>query len=425
MKKVQLSLLAIMAMFFTLSLSVVSCKEDEVEEEVDTVLTGEISADKKLTSDKVWVIKGDVKVKSGVTLTIEAGTTIEAVSSTISYLLIEQGAKIMAEGTATNPIVFTADKKESGAWGSLHICGKAPINLSGGTGSSEIGDAVYGGTDANDNSGVLKYCRFEYTGINLDEEHEANGLTLYGVGAGTTIEYVQIFHGTDDGIEFFGGTVNVKYAYVYGATDDCFDWTYGWSGKGQYWLAKQIEGEGDRGIEADNSGKSNTATPYSNPTLSQVTLIGAGSVESRGMKLREGTKAQIYNVIVTGFKDRSIDVEHNQSILNLNDGSLKVDYAYIDTTVTGKVFNYSVSKVKADTDVNTDGKIDDKDLINDPNAPIINVDMKFEKSANVKRGAETTALSMDGGKDAASLDAFFTADSKIGSGDGWLAGWTK
>ena len=105
---------------------------------------------------------------------------------------------------------MTSEKKEAGAWGGLHICGKAPINVEGGKGTSEIGDAPYGGDDAADNSGVLKYIRLEYTGYAFSEESESNGVSFYGVGNGTTVEHLQAYKGSDDGFEWFGGTVNVK-----------------------------------------------------------------------------------------------------------------------------------------------------------------------------------------------------------------------
>ena len=426
MKKVNVSI-ALIAIGFGLSLSFNSCKEkgDDITPITDTIISGEITVDKTLTNDATWYIRGDVKVKAGATLTIEPGTTVIAQSDVVSYILIEQGAKIMAEGTATEPITFTSDVKESGSWGGIHICGKAPINVSGGTGSSEIGDAVYGGTIADDNSGSIKYCRIEYSGIALDEEHEANGLTLYGVGSATEIDYIQIYIGADDGIEFFGGTVNITHAYVYGAEDDCFDWTQGWVGKGQYWLAVQIDGKGDRGIEADNSSSNNLATPYSNPTLSQITLMGSGTEESRGVKLREGTKAQIYNIIVTGFSERSIDVEHNQTITNLNDGTLELDYAYISEDVTGDVFKYSKSKVPSTTDENGDGVVDSLDQISDSNGPSASTDKKFETSTNVSVGSDIEDYTLTGGKNATTIDSFFATDSNIGSGNAWINGWTK
>ncbi|MFW5851989.1 MAG: hypothetical protein ACOCWB_07185 [Bacteroidota bacterium] len=422
MKKVQLHV-AIAAISLVLGMMFTSCKEDDPdtpENNTDTILTGEITEDLTLTSDQTWYLRGDVHVVAPATLTIEEGTEIIAQSDVVTYLLIEQGAKIDAVGTATKPIVFTADVKESGAWGSIHICGKAPINVQGGAGSSEIGDAAYGGSAANDNSGKMKYCILEYTGTSLDEEHESNGLSLYGVGNGTTLEYIQIYKGDDDGIEFFGGTVNIKYAMVYGAKDDCFDWTQGWTGKGQYLLAKQIPGIGDRGFEGDNNSKDNAASPFANPTLANITLVGGyenGEEAGKyGMKLREGTKGKIYNAVVTGFDKRSIHVEHNQTLTNVNNGHLVVDYAVLNSDVSDAVIKYSVSKV-----------MDGDTEIDDPDGPTVEENSKFETSSNVtiEVVAKSTSATFTGGKDVSSDDSWFESDSKIGSGDSWLDGWAR
>lgn len=409
MKKANL-FYVLMAVMTLVSLTFTGCKDDEEEEEnpvTEETLSGDITADKTLSASKTYYIDGAVHVKTGATLTIEPGTEIIAHSDAISYLLIEKGAKIMAEGTAAKPIVFTADTKESGAWGSLHICGDAPINVEGGAGSSEIGEAPYGGNNAADNSGVVKYCRFEYTGTALDAEHESNGLSLYGVGSGTTLEYIQIYEGNDDGIEFFGGTVNIKYVYVYGAGDDSFDWTEGWSGKGQYMLAEQKAGKGDRGIEGDNNGNNNQATPYANPTLSQVTLIGGGDADGYGMKLREGTKGNINNIIVTGFAKRTIHFEHDQTLNNINDGSLNVDYAYLNDQVSDMVVKYSESEGSADIEIDAAKKVEDKSTV------------------TVTTVASDKTATYTGGTQATGIDSWFSADDKIGSGFDWASGWTK
>jgi hypothetical protein len=130
--------------------------------------------------------------------------------------------------------------------------------------------------------------------------------------------------GGDDGFEFFGGTVNASYLVSTGSKDDSFDWTYGWSGNGSYWIAEQAADEGDRGIEADNQGGANGATPFSNPTLTNITINGRGVAASTdGMKLREGTKGNISNVMIDGFKD-ALEVEHDQTVTNAADGSLSL-----------------------------------------------------------------------------------------------------
>jgi hypothetical protein len=303
-------------------------------------ITGTITENTTLSKGNNYILKAGVHVKQGATLTIEEGVTVKSDPNepVAAYLLIEPGAKINAVGTENAPIVFTSGKAnpKTQDWGGIILTGKAPINVEGGAAASEMGAGVtYGGTNANDNSGVMKYVRVEYTGKKSNADKEHNGFTFEGVGAGTILEHLSVFKGADDGIEFFGGTVNLKYAVVYGAEDDSFDWTYGWSGKGQFWVAIQGDDYADRAIEADNNGKNNSASPFSNPMLSNLTLVGstkaqtddgAGSIEAgktRAMKLREGTKGKLQNIVAYGFHS-GIEVEHDQTFANMNDGSLSL-----------------------------------------------------------------------------------------------------
>ena len=156
------------------------------------------------------------------------------------YILVKQGGKINAVGTPDKPIVMTSEKEEPGAWGGIHICGRAHTNAEGGKGSSEIGGAVYGGNDDADNSGTLQYIRLEYTGFAFDEEHEANGISFYGVGNGTIVDHCQAYKGSDDGFEFFGGSVNVSNLVAVSCSDDSFDWTEAGTAKAPTsWLTKK------------------------------------------------------------------------------------------------------------------------------------------------------------------------------------------
>ncbi len=292
-------------------------------------LNGDITEDMTLEKENPngetieWTLSGGVHVKDGVTLTIEPGVTISSdPNETVAYLLIEQGGKIVADGTADEPIVFTSGQSNParGDWGGIIICGKAPINK-GTTATAEVGDVIYGGSDAADNSGTLRYVRVEYTGNAINDEKEHNGFTFNGVGSGTTAEYLQAYMGGDDGFEWFGGTVDCSYLISSGSKDDSFDWTYGWSGNGNEWIAEQASDEGDRGIEADNQSGANAVTPFSNPTLTNITLSGRSNSNSDGMKLREGTKGNISNVVITGFKD-GVEIQHNQTVSNAASGSL-------------------------------------------------------------------------------------------------------
>lgn len=307
----------------------------------DVTISGEITADKTIRAIDKNTLKGGVHVKAGATLTIEKGTTITAdAAESVAYILVEQGAKLIADGTADAPIIMTSSDPKRGSWGGLILCGKAPIG--GGTRTAEVGNVTYGGTDAADNSGILRYIRVEYTGNAINSEKEHNGITFNGVGNGTVVSHCQAYYGNDDGFEWFGGTVNCNNLVSIGCKDDCFDWTYGFTGTLSFLYAKQAADEGDRGIEADNDSKANDNAPFSNPTLSNVTLIGRGaSFGTDGMKLREGTKGNISNVLIEGFKE-SVDLEHNQTFDNAASGGLKV--SNVKTTGDEKALKYSAMK---------------------------------------------------------------------------------
>ena len=299
-------------------------------------LSGEIDSDLILTSDNCYELVGGVSVLDGVTITIEAGTRIVAGQTTdgiYSYLLINQGATIIAEGTASQPIVFTSNQAtpNPGDWGGLIIAGRAPINR-GETATAEVANISYGGTNAADNSGIVRYVRLEYTGGRINADSEYNGLSLYGVGSGTTLEYIQTYLGNDDGIEFYGGTVDLKYAVSTGAQDDSFDWTDGWVGRGQFWVVQQTSLEGDKGIEADNLSSTPDAIPFSYPTISNVTLLGAedGDGENKGIEFRAGTKVAAYNMIIKGFPGKGVEVDDDQTLINLNNGEVEVRNSIID-----------------------------------------------------------------------------------------------
>ncbi|MDD4516406.1 hypothetical protein [Massilibacteroides sp.] len=318
-------------------------------------LKGELTKDLTLKNGQTYYLTGGFHVKSGATLTIEPGVRLIAKDDDIvDYILIEQGAKINAEGTASNPIVMTSEKTEAGAWGGLHICGKAKINVSGGTAKSEIGDATYGGNDDADNSGKLRYIRLEYTGYAFDEEHEANGVTFYGVGSGTTVEYLQAYQGSDDGFEWFGGAVNVKYLIATSCSDDSFDWTQGWRGKGQFLVAYQENqttlGYGcDCLIEADNDSKVFTASPTSAPILANLTLIGNNSdTNKRGIRLRAGTQVKIYNALVSG-KANTLTTETAETETALDNGTSVLNNVWLATAFSSQEGIFTSDKFNAAT----------------------------------------------------------------------------
>lgn len=399
---------ATMALIAGVSLFATSCSsgEDPVNNPGDGgedtyVLDSDITENVTLETGKTYTLNGGVHVKSGATLTIQPGVTIVAQhDETVDYILIEQGAKIDAQGTAAQPIVMTSEKKEAGAWGGLHICGYAHTN--NGSGKSEIGNAPYGGNNDADNSGTLKYIRLEYTGYAFDEEHEANGVSFYGVGNGTTVEHLQAYQGSDDGFEFFGGSVNVKYMVVTSCSDDSFDWTEGWNGKAQFLVAYQ-EGESSLGyacdclMECDNNGTNNAATPVAHPTIANATLIGNGG-DAQGVRLRAGTQVELYNTIITG-KGKPLTVETNETENALKDGTSKLEYVAISGELSSKQGIYT----------NADFAQATGNLTN----------QEFSWTGKY-------VGTLDGGKDL-SADSFFTKTDYKGavkSGDDWTSGWT-
>jgi len=290
-------------------------------------LKGTYTSNLLLTSDKLWVLQGGVFVgndnKQNSVLTIQPGSKIIGQSGA-DFLVITRGSQIRAEGTADRPIVFTAAKTEgrtSGSWGGLILNGNAPINSCKNTTSiceaeGEGSTGFYGGNNVADNSGVLKYVRVEFAGYQITPDNELNGIAFQGVGNGTIVDYVQVHKNADDGVEFFGGTVNVKHLVLTGNQDDSLDWTSGWTGKVQFVMIEQYSDEADSGFEADNLSSPMNAEPRSNSEISNVTLIGSGKAGAKGgygMMLRKGTGAIIQNAIVTNFKKSCIDIDDNET----------------------------------------------------------------------------------------------------------------
>lgn len=285
------------------------------------ILTGTLTKDTMLTANRRWLLRGTVFVGDGMNrtvLTIEPGTTIIGEVNTTGVLVIRRSSQIQAVGTRERPIVFTSEKpvgmRARGDWGGVIINGRARINRCGMSPCEAFGEGgtgFFGGDDDADDSGTLRYVRIEFAGRLLSPENELNGLALQGVGSGTTIDHVQVHFGQDDGIEFFGGAVNVKYVLVTGADDDSFDWTDGWRGKAQFVIAQQYPGNGDNGIEADNYGENPMVMPRSKPTLSNVTLIGSpdSTNSDDGMLLRAGTGGLVSNTIVYGWNASCFNID--------------------------------------------------------------------------------------------------------------------
>lgn len=318
---------------------------------------GTKTADFTLEIGKEYVLTEALIMTDGTMLTIPAGVVIKANTGAGNYIAIAQGAKIMAEGTSTDPIVLTSNESTpaAGDWGGLIILGKAPINsVVGGdaTSSSEIGGLPYGGSDAADNSGNIRYLRVEYSGGAADASSENNGFSFYGVGNGTSVAYIQAFQGKDDGIEFFGGTVNASFISVVGCQDDSVDWTEGFSGT----LTNVYVEHGvshDKAFECDgfNTDIGNNSNPqyFSKPTVNNVTIVGRGSATgNEAVRLRAGTQGIFSNMLIQGFEegfDLDGDLGDSPTGQGVIDGNLNV------TDVT---FSDVILKMKNDTEFTFD-----------------------------------------------------------------------
>jgi hypothetical protein len=329
------------------SLFMTSCSDDENNSNKSTFvldrenLKGEINDGTVTLESGTYKLTGKLIVKETAKLVIKPGVIIEATDATtdglVRYIAIAQGGEIDVQGIASNPVIMTSSVKQPGSWGGLVICGKAPINK-GLTASAEVSELTYGGAISNDNSGSIRYLRLEYTGYAYNSEKEFNGLSLFGVGSGTLIEYVQSYEGSDDAFEWFGGTVNAKYLVAFNGSnsvgDDIFDWTEGWTGTGEYWYGKRTNA-GNRGIEADNNSNNHTATPISNPTLRNITLIGNGDTgsEPQAIKLRVGTNVNFDNLVLSNWKT-GFDIQHNESLAFVTAGSLKATNVRFDNVTT-------------------------------------------------------------------------------------------
>lgn len=299
----------------------------------DNILSGSLTGEQTLEA-KEYILNGTVVIEDGGRLNIPAGTTIKAREGFSSYLLVAQGGKLYAEGTATNPVVFTANTTSptSGYWGGIIINGRAPISGTNAdmndTGLTEIDNNYrYGGSIANDNSGVLSYVQILYAGARSTADIEHNGLTLNGVGNGTTIENLYILESADDAIEFFGGTVNVTNLLAVNPDDDMFDFTQGYSGtlKNCYgvWESNYTSTEADpRGIEADGNldGIYPSHLRQSDFRVENMTIVNNAANTQNNVdrmqdviKIRRGAKATIINALVKGTGG-TVD------LIDMNDG---------------------------------------------------------------------------------------------------------
>ena len=333
------------------------------------IITGVINENVELPKGK-YILKGYVYVNNRAFIRFAPGSIIFGDTIQKGALIVEQNAKIFAEGTATEPIIFTSGKapgqRKPGDWGGIAIAGNARTNRST-TPILEGGiNAVYGGSLDNDNSGILKYVRIEFAGIAADPNSEINGLTLGGVGRGTVIENVQVSYGNDDAYEFFGGTVNCKNLIAFATADDDFDFDFGYVGNIQFGVSLRDPrfvdgGDAGNGIECDNDGAGSTATPRTRPMLSNFTFCGPnGATGTLGnhnfnTRFRRSTQFVLINSILMGYQKGGFQFETDATAQSYIDGTsvfrnnlvhaIAAPYLVNSTSVT----NATDVKTKAET----------------------------------------------------------------------------
>lgn len=411
----------------------------------EVMVTDAITSDTTWTADHVYTLATmkQIFVKSGATLTIEPGTKVQGQQG--SVLVITRGSKINAAGTKDKPIVLTSSQatgqKAAGWWGGLLVLGAAPINVNTlSTPASteatfeafttDLPEGKFGGTKADDNSGVLKYVRIEFAGFNFVADREFNNLTFCGVGSGTTVDYVQVHGGSDDGVELFGGTVNIKHLISSQNQDDGFDTDNGWSGKAQFIIVQNISHpatlpEASNGYESDNHGTaaSYRATPRTLPTISNVTLIGDHAytgVASWAAVFRRGTGGHYSNHIWYGFP-KGPEIRDAETAEQVTAGNLTVTYSML--------FNNDASATNLPP-AQAAGDINENLVFNDAahdvmgTDPGLTADVLSKTAPSFKPKAGAAALTAGTTPPA---DPFFDASATFAGAvgaDDWTAGWT-
>ena len=379
------------------SIAITGCRKIEVDGEKEIIivggggttgqtitLQGRINADTILRKENTYILKGLVYLVGNHKMTIEAGTLIKGSFSgvDVATLIITRGSKIEAVGSPTEPIIFTSasPNPQSGDWGGIVICGKAPINTSyngtqglyqveggidnaNGDGLAGSGDALVSTAISNDNSGKLQYVRIEFAGYAFQPDKEINSLTLAAVGSGTTIDHIQVVYAKDDAYEFFGGTVNCKYLIAFKTQDDDFDTDNGYSGKVQFGLIIRDSLIADisksEAFESDNNSGGGTVTPKTSAVFSNITAIGpratltniGNSTYLAGAQIRRNSGISIYNSIIMGWPTGIfIDATTGTSTaLNIEDSTLRLR----NVTLAGNNINVRFAGT-AGTTINSD-----------------------------------------------------------------------
>jgi hypothetical protein len=307
------------------------------------VVTGEVRGNDTWTSNNYYVLRGAVFVRDGATLNIAPGTRIIGEAGSVGTLIVQRGGRLNAIGTREQPIVFTSDQRigtrARGDWGGLIINGRAPVNIPGGEGTGEADTGLYGGNLPNDNSGTIRYVRVEFAGVEFSPDNELNGIAFQGVGRGTTVDHVQIHMNRDDGLEWFGGTVDIKYAVVSNAADDSFDWTQGWNGRVQFIAIHQKSDDGDWGIEADNNEANHNYLPRAHPQIYNMTICGDndtadGGEAFRAVLFRRGTAVTFRNFLVRA-RTLGMQISDQATIDQVNNGTTQIGAGVLWGPATG------------------------------------------------------------------------------------------
>ncbi len=321
-------------------------RDNAMYSHIDGVVTvsGTITQDTIWTSNNAYLLDSAPVYVGGNPITgdpapiptslfIEPGTVILGSTQNQGTLVVTRDSKIFATGTPSLPIIFSSVQplggRAAGDWGGLVLNGNAPVNEVGGeVAEGEGASGPFGGDDPNDSSGVLQYVRVEFAGIRFSDTNELNGIALQGVGRGTVVDHVQVSFNQDDGIEFFGGTVNVSYAFMYGARDDSFDWTLGWTGRIDNGVAIQRGDDGDNGMECDNWEFGFDYIPRSMPQLRNMTFIGRqdqpGQENGSGARMRAGTAGLVVGAIYSNFGRSGVRIQTTESLGQIAEGNLNI-----------------------------------------------------------------------------------------------------
>lgn len=449
MNKINYFLLLLLAVAVTFT----SCKDETNDDEPKptdeyVVLQGELD-NQTLTKENKYLLKGQVFVRSGKTLTINPGTVIFGDKATKGTLVIDRGGKIMAEGTLTEPIVMTsvlpAGARDRGDWGGLVILGNAPTNQVNPEIEGISPAVVFGGNNPTDNSGILKYLRVEFAGIELTPNNETNSITLGGVGSGTLMDYCQISFGGDDGFEWFGGTVNGKHLISLATWDDCFDIDFGYTGKNQFAISVRYvsfaDQSGSNGFECDNGPNDDPTSLLTSGALSNFTILGPRWTSTQSisgnyqhaMDFRRRVAISLANSVLVGFP-RGIRMNQQSVGNNYDEGrgvlTNNILVAATNTYVQGSGVTFDVKKYWEDNNT----------TITDSDYPKVYGDLGLRKEmffADLQNSqmpsnpnfAVTSGTLSSGAKfdNAKFTDGFFDKVNYIGAfgATDWTDGWAE